>query len=126
MSDSMEYTSAGQVQIANEVIEIIAATASQEVEGVLVPAMGTAQGIVEFFGKKSQSRGAKIAVEDGHVSVDMDITVRFGAKLIAVAEAVQQKVKNAIETMTNYAVDVVNVNITAITLEKVKEEAEAE
>ena len=119
MSDSMEYTPNGRVQIAAEVVEIIAATAAAEVEGVIAPDSG-AQGWAELLGKRNQSKGVKLTVDGEHVTVDVQITVMFGTKLMKAALAVQQKVKNAVETMTYYTVDAVNVSIDAIVMKKEK------
>ena len=123
MSDSMEYTPNGRVQIATEVVEIIAATAAAEVDGVITPDGGTgAQGWAELLGKRNQSKGVKLTVDGEHVTVDLQITVLFGTKLMKAATAVQQKVKNAVETMTYYTVDAVNVSIEAIVMKKEKAE----
>ena len=45
----------GQIQIADEVIGVIAVTAALEVDGVTEGA-GSGKGFVEFFGKKSQTK----------------------------------------------------------------------
>ncbi len=48
----------------------------------------------------------------------MDIIVNFGTKVQVVAEEVQKKVKNAVETMTGLNVAVVNVSVSGIVREK--------
>ena len=47
----------GQIQIADEVIGVIAVTAALEAEGV---AAGASKGIGEFFGKKGHTKCTKI------------------------------------------------------------------
>lgn len=110
----------GRVQIADEVIAIIAGTAALEIDGVDAAAGNVADTVVEFFGRKSQSRGVKIGIENGEVSVEIDIAVKYGAKVQDVAVEVQGRVKNAVETMTGLKVVLVNVNITGLTTEKPK------
>ncbi|MBR4014857.1 MAG: Asp23/Gls24 family envelope stress response protein [Anaerotignum sp.] len=111
----------GQIQISDEVIGVIAVTAAMEVDGV---AEGN-KGFTEFFGKKGQTRCVKIAKDENEAVLDMDIIVKFGTKVQAVAEEVQKKVKNAVETMTGFHVVVVNVSVSGIVKEKaVKAEEE--
>ena len=60
----------GQIQIADEVIAIIAATAVQEVEGITTIHDG---GITNLFGKKNnQSKGVKVTVEGNEVTVNLN------------------------------------------------------
>lgn len=110
----------GRVQIADEVIAIIAGTAALEIDGVDAVAGNVADTVVEFFGRKSQSRGVKIGIENGEVSVEIDIAVKYGTKVQDIAVEVQGRVKNAVETMTGLKVVLVNVNITGLTTEKPK------
>lgn len=114
----------GQIQIADEVIEVIAVTAALEVEGV-TESSGNGKGIVEFFGKKGQVKCVEITKENESLMLDMEIIVNFGTKVQQVAEEVQKRVKNAVETMTGITVEMVNVAIAGIVKEKhVKPEAE--
>ncbi len=117
MADSKEYNPNGQVQISAEVVEIIAATAAAEVAGV-VSQEATAQSWTEIFGKRSQSKGVKLTVDGDRVTIDLAVTVLFGTKLMEAATAIQRKVKNAVETMTYYQVDAVNVTVEGIVVKK--------
>lgn len=112
---SNEYNNAGQIEIAEEVIAVIAVTAALEVEGV---ATTVSKSFVEFFGKKTQTKCIKIEKDENSISVNLDVIVQFGTKVLEVAEKVQNKVKNALETMTGMTVDSVNIAITGIVKEK--------
>ncbi len=117
-------TTNGQIQIADEVIGVIAVTAALEVEGVTEGA-GSGKGIVEFFGKRNQTKCVKVLNEGSEVMLDIEIIVNFGTKVQVAAEEVQKKVKNAVETMTGISVPVVNVAVAGIVKEKtVKAEEE--
>lgn len=107
----------GQIQIADEVIGVIAVTAALEVEGV-VSGSHHGKGFVEFFGKKGHTKCVKIAKDENEALLDMEIIVNFGTKVQMVAEEVQQKVKTAVETMTGLKVAVVNVSVSGIVKEK--------
>ena len=103
----------GQIQIADEVVGVIATTAALEVEGVVA---GGGKGFVELFGKKGHTKCAKITKDADEAVLDMDIIVNFGTK-------VQEKVKTTVETMTGLTVAAVNVSICGIVKET---EAKAE
>ncbi len=106
----------GQIQISDEVIAIIAGTAAAEVEGVILNAgSGAVKGL---FGKKNQSKGVKVTVEEQNALVELEIAVKFGVNIKNACEEVQQKVKNAVETMTGLEVTGVNVVVSEVTIEK--------
>ena len=114
----------GQIQIADEVISDIAVTAALEVEGVTDGGAGSNKSIVEFFGRRGQTKCVRVSKEENEVILDMDIIVSFGTKVQVVAEEVQKKVKNAVETMTGISVPAVNVAVSGILKEKTAKTAE--
>ena len=50
--------------------------------------------------------------------IEIEVVVKFGINIKNACEEVQQKVKNAVETMTGLTVSGVNINVTAIMVEK--------
>ena len=108
----------GQIQIADEVVAVIAATAAMEIEGVLNASSASGNALVEFFGKKSQTKGVKVNSEAGELTLVLDIVLLFGTKIQLAALEVQKKVKSAVETMTGLPVAMVNVNVCGIIKEK--------
>ena len=56
----------GQIQISDEVIAIIAGTAAAETEGVSLPSSAPVSTVKGFFGKKNQSKGVKVTVEESN------------------------------------------------------------
>lgn len=108
----------GQIQISDEVISIIAGTAAAETEGVSLPSLAPVSSVKGFFGKKNQSKGVKVTVEENTALIEIEVVVKFGINIKNACEEVQQKVKNAVETMTGLTVSGVNINVTAIMVEK--------
>ena len=108
----------GQIQISDEVISIIAGTAAAETEGVSLPSSAPVSSVKGFFGKKNQSKGVKVTVEENTALIEIEVVVKFGINIKHASEEVQQKVKNAVETMTGLTVSGVNINVTAIMVEK--------
>ena len=66
---------------------------------------------------KNLSKGVKIDVSEGKVSVDLAINMEYGYNIPEVTGAVQDRVKNAIETMTGLAVEDVNIRVAGVNLE---------
>ena len=64
---TLENGNMGQVQIADEVVAIIAGLAATEVEGVASMAGNITNELVSKLGKKSLSKGIRVKVEDGIV-----------------------------------------------------------
>ena len=112
----------GQIQIADEVIAIIAGAAAAEVEGVTAVAGAPVESIAGLFGKKNLAKGVRVSIEDGVAAIDIEIAVKYGAKLRAAAQEVQNKVKTAVETMTGLTVETVDINISCVVVEKPKKE----
>lgn len=107
-------TERGTIEIAPEVLEVIAGLAAGEVPGVAGAGAGRAAGIAELIGKPHSSRGVKVTVGDGELVVDVSVTVEYGRHIPKLAEAVQQHVKRAIESMTGLQVAHVHVHILGV------------
>ena len=108
----------GQVQIADEVVAIIAGLAATEVEGVASMAGNITKELVSKLGKKSLSKGIKVSVEDGEVTVDVALNIDYGYSVPKTSRKVQEKVKASVENMTGLMVSDVNVTIASVCMEK--------
>ena len=75
---------------------------------------GISSGITEMLGKKNLTKGVKVEVGTQEAAIDLNIVVEYGSELHKVAEAVQENVKKAVETMTGLQVVEVNVNILGV------------
>ena len=109
--------SMGEVQIADEVVAIIAGLAATEVKGVASMYGNITNELVAKLGMKNLSRGVKIEVADGKVGVELAINMEYGYSIPEVTGTVQDKVKSAIETMTGLEVAEVNIRVAGVNLE---------
>lgn len=107
----------GQVQIADEVVAIIAGLAATEVEGVASMAGNITNELVSKLGMKNLSKGVKVSVEEGNVRVDLALNIDYGYSLPKTCKKVQEKVKASIENMTGLSVSDVNIRIASVNLE---------
>ena len=114
----MENYIIGSVQIADDVVAIIAGLATTEVEGVSSMAGNITKEIISKLGVKNLSKGVRVNVSEGSVSVEVAINIDYGYNVPEVSAKVQDKVKAAIENMTGLKVSEVNVRIAGVALEK--------
>lgn len=110
--------SIGTVQIADEVVAIIAGLAATEVEGVASMNGNITNELVGKLGMKSLSKGVKVDVLDNVVCVDLNLNLEYGYNIPEICQTVQEKVKTAIENMTGLQVSDVNISIASVELEK--------
>lgn len=110
----------GEVQIADEVVAIIAGLAATEIEGVDSMAGNITNELVGKLGMKNLSKGVKVEVTEEHVSVDLSLNIKYGYSIPSVCEKVQEKVQSAIENMTGLTVLEVNVKIAGVSMEEEK------
>ena len=110
----------GEVQVADEVVAIIAGLAATEVEGVASMAGNITNELVSKLGMKNLSKGVKVEVAEKTVSVEVALNISYGYSIPEVSEKVQEKVKSAIETMTGLSVAIVNVRIATVDMKNTK------
>ena len=110
----------GEVQIADEVVTIIAGLAATEVDGVASMAGNITNELVSKLGMKNLSKGVKVEVAEKTVSVEVALNISYGYSIPEVSEKVQEKVKSAIETMTGLSVAIVNVRIATFDMKNTK------
>ena len=112
----------GEVQIAEEVITIIAGIAATEVEGVCSMGGNITKELVSRLGMKNLSKGVRVEVtEEGKIEVFVTINIAYGYAIPAVSGNVQEKVKAAIENMTGLEVSGVNVRIADVDMKSAVE-----
>ena len=110
----------GEVKIADEVVAVIAGLAATEVDGVASTVGNVTKELVNKLGRKSFSKGVKVDVLDGIVTVSLAMNMKFGYSIKEVTEKVQEKVKSAIENMTGLTVLDVNIKIAGVNMEEGK------
>ncbi|MFC4182875.1 Asp23/Gls24 family envelope stress response protein [Parageobacillus sp. VR-IP] len=121
-----DHGTLGKVEIAPEVIEVIAGIAASEVEGIAQMRGNFAAGVVERFGKKNHGKGVKVDLRDDGVAIDIYCLVQFGASIPNVAKKVQENVRQALFNMTGLETSEINVHIVGIQFETAKQEQEVE
>ncbi|WP_163969961.1 Asp23/Gls24 family envelope stress response protein [Oceanobacillus halotolerans] len=117
-------TSLGKVEIAPEVIEVIAGIAASEVDGISSMRGNFATGVVERFGKKSHSKGVKVELTDNGILIDVYVVLQFGMSIPQVAQKLQTNIRETLKNMTALDIDEINVHVVGVQMDA--EEADYE
>jgi len=122
MNQSEELEEMGDIHIADDVIGIVASLACQEVPGVIGMAGGITDGINSLIGKENASKGIRLKFDNNkNVTANVYVIVEYGYNIPEIALAIQEKVKEAIEVMTMFEVQFVDVHIEGVQRRKVVE-----
>ena len=106
-----DFVGLGELSISDEVLVVIAALATTEVEGVAALAGNITNAVAARLGAGKLSKGVKIHINNRVITADVSINIKDGYAIPDVS------VKQAIETMTGLSVDKVNVRITGVSVE---------
>lgn len=115
-----EEDNVGAVQIADDVVAMIASIAATEVDGVSAMAGNITNELMGKVGMKSLTKGVKVSVYDRNVIVDLAVTMEYGYNIPATCQKVQAKVKTAVENMTGLNCTDVNIRIAGINMKNDK------
>ena len=99
-----------ELSISTDVIEKMTELAACEIDGV----KGIVKKAIDLKSavkSKSVVKGVKVESVNGAIEITVYIRVDSKIRMRAIAEAVQQNVKDKVQTMTGTAVTKVNVNI---------------
>lgn len=116
---------AGNIKISEEVVSTIAGIAVAEVKGVSGMGGSITGDIAEMLGKKSLSKGVKIALNEKEVSCDISVIIEYGVRIPEVAWEIQENVKKSIESMTGLTVTKVNIHVVGVNFDKNAEQPES-
>jgi len=119
ISREMDGVQGGRITFAPDVIATIANLAAAEIDGVDGMSGNVAESISGILSsKKNMTKGVRVEVNEDEVSIELSIIIKYGFKLHEVCANTQNRIKNAIETMTGLRVTQVNVSVQSISFEK--------
>lgn len=108
----------GTIQIADDVVAMIASLAATEVDGVSSMMGNITNELMSKVGMKKLTKGVKVDILETNVVVDLAIILEYGYNIPTTCQKVQDKVKTAIETMTGLNVTDVNIRIAGVNMTK--------
>ena len=105
----------GSLQISTEVIGKVARCAALEIDGVAEVSCGRQnKKLKDLLEASSIQSPVVVEMRDGTANITLYLMVQFGARIPAVAEKVQENVKNAVQNMTSDTVSRVNLVIAGL------------
>ena len=106
----------GTLQISTEVIAKIARCAALEIDGVADVSCGKQnKKLRDLLEASSIQPPVAVEMRDGTANITLHLMMCFGARIPAVAEKVQENVKQAIQNMTGITVARVDVLVVGLT-----------
>lgn len=109
----------GAINISDEVLMTMIKEAISEVKGISAPQPNVGKDITDFLGITPAPRNIKLELEGNDVkSIDISVVVKCGENAMAVANEIQDKTKDVLESMTGLTSPLVNVHIQGIEPER--------
>lgn len=105
----------GKISVTDEAISLVVGHTTLECYGVVdLVARKFFDNIRELFNKPNKSRGIKILTIGDRIHIDVDVILKYGVSINAVAESVRRSVKYNVEKFTGMIVDAVNINVVGV------------
>ncbi|CDQ17896.1 Uncharacterized conserved protein YloU, alkaline shock protein (Asp23) family [Halobacillus karajensis] len=112
----------GNIEIAPEVIEVIAGIAVSEVAGVAAMRGNFASGVAERLGKKNHGKGVKVELTEDGILIDAFVVMDYGISIPDTAQKIQDNTRQALKNMTALEINEINVHIVGVQMEAAKED----
>lgn len=108
----------GEIEVAPEVLEVIAGIAANEVDGVYAMQGKFSKKMRNVFGKTNHKKGIHLVTDDDGLKVEIYCYFNFGVNVPEVAKTIQQRVREQVLHMTDIELSEVNIHIADIVPEK--------
>jgi len=110
----------GSINISEDVVAVIAASAVEEVEGVHGLYFLHGKELTNMIGKRGLTKGVKLSINGDDISIDVHIMAEMGYSVNEVGAEVQKAVVSAVEDAVGVTLSAVNVHISGVALKKSK------
>ena len=105
----------GRITITEEAIAQIAGCSALECYGVVeLVSRGLAATVTGIFKKAKVSRGVRVFASGDRIYIDINIILKYGVNIEAVAQSLKKSVKYDVEKFSGMVVDTINVNVLGI------------
>jgi len=108
----------GSINISEDVVAIIAASAAMEVDGVYSLYYSHSKEITHLIGRKGFAKGVDLTIDGDDVGIDVHIVTELGFSVSEVCVSVQKAVMAAVEDAVGAKVSAVNVHVSGVALKK--------
>ena len=107
----------GKISISDSAIAKVAKNAALECYGIVdTVSRKVTESLSELIKKSSDGRGIKVVTNGDRIFIDINVVIKYGVSINAVAESLKEGVKYKVERFTGMIVDTVDVNIIGVKL----------
>lgn len=107
----------GKISISDQAIAKVAKNAALECYGIVdTVSKRLTDSLSDLFKKQPDGRGVKIVTSGDRIFINVNVIIKYGVSINAVAESLKEGVKYKVEKFTGMIVDTVNVNIIGVKL----------
>ena len=107
----------GKISMSDSAIAKVAKNAALECYGIVdTVSRRITESLTELIKKQPDCRGIKVVTDGDRIFIDLNVIVKYGVSINAVAESLKESVKYKVERFTGMIVDTVNVNIVGVKL----------
>ena len=110
----------GTVSISEEVVAVIAASATVDVEGVHGLYVSHGKEITTVNGRKGIFKGVRLNVDNDKLKIDVYIVAKIGYPVNELGVEVQNAIISAVEDAAGIVISEINVHICGVALKKTK------
>ena len=105
----------GKISVTDDSVALIVAHSALDVYGVVDLASNKLiDSVRDLFKKSNKTRGIKITTISDRINIDLDIILKYGVSINAVAESVRRLIKYNVEQFTGMLVDSININVVGV------------
>lgn len=104
----------GKISVTDKAIALVVAHTALESYGVVDLFSRLREHVREMFSRQNKARGIKVLTIGDRIHIDIDIILKYGVSINAVAETVRKQVKYNVEKFTGMIVDSVNINVMGV------------
>lgn len=108
--------SSGIIRISDDVVATVAGLAALETPGIAAMSGGISEGWAKRLSGKNAQRGVSVEVGEREAAIDLRVIVHFGVAIHDVCWQLQERVREAVQTMTGLTVVEVNVKVEGVQL----------
>ena len=104
-----------QIKIDLQVLEVILGISAQKVDGVAGMRAGLKSGLSRVFGREDRGKGVAASVdEDGELTADVYVYLKYGVNVPAVAGKIQEALKQQLTQMTDMNLKSIDVHVVGL------------
>lgn len=107
----------GKISISDSAIAKVAKNAALECYGIVdTVSRRLSDSISELLKKQTDGKGVKVVTSGDRIYITVNVIIKYGVSINAVAESLKEGVKYKVEKFTGMIVDTVDVNIIGVKL----------